>query len=130
MAIEGRGQLLGWGDGTGAYILEDDYDSDFRYHSSPLLALKALDHHHRVIYLGTFSKSIGPGLRLGYVVVPEHLGEPARRLKALMNNGHPWLDQAVVPPFVASPAFAHHLGRLPHHALPRRPPPTPRPNTR
>jgi GntR family transcriptional regulator/MocR family aminotransferase len=112
MSIERRRQLLDWADRTGAYILEDDYDSDFRYHSSPLLALKALDHRHRVIYLGTFSKSIGPGLRLGYVAVPEHLGEPARRLKALMNNGHPWLDQAVVAAFVASGAFANHLVRI------------------
>jgi GntR family transcriptional regulator/MocR family aminotransferase len=112
MSIERRRQLLDWAEQTGAYILEDDYDSDFRYHSSPLLALKALDHHHRVIYLGTFSKSIGPGLRLGYVVVPEHLVEPARRLKALMNNGHPWLDQAVVAAFVASGAFANHLVRI------------------
>ena len=76
------------------------------------MALKALDRHDRVIYLGTFSKSIGPGLRLGYVVVPAHLGEPARRLKALMNNGHPWLDQAVVAEFVASGAFQHHLVRI------------------
>jgi GntR family transcriptional regulator/MocR family aminotransferase len=112
MSVERRRQLLDWADRTGAYILEDDYDSDFRYHSSPLLALKALDRHDRVIYLGTFSKSIGPGLRLGYVVVPEHLGEPARRLKALMNNGHPWLDQAVVSEFVASGAFARHLVRI------------------
>jgi GntR family transcriptional regulator / MocR family aminotransferase len=112
MSVERRRQLLDWADRTGAYILEDDYDSDFRYHSSPLLALKALDRHHRVIYLGTFSKSIGPGLRLGYVVAPAHLGEPARRLKALMNNGHPWLDQAVVAEFVASGAFANHLVRI------------------
>ncbi len=112
MSIERRRQLLDWAERTGAYILEDDYDSDFRYHSSPLLALKALDRHDRVIYLGTFSKSIGPGLRLGYVVVPVHLGAPARRLKALMNNGHPWLDQAVVAEFVASGAFANHLVRM------------------
>ncbi len=112
MSIERRRELLDWADRTGAYILEDDYDSDFRYHSSPLLALKALDRHDRVIYLGTFSKSIGPGLRLGYVVTPEHLAEPARRLKALMSNGHPWLDQAVVAEFIASGAFANHLVRM------------------
>jgi GntR family transcriptional regulator / MocR family aminotransferase len=112
MSVERRRQLLDWADRTGAYVLEDDYDSDFRYHSSPLLALKALDRHDRVIYLGTFSKSIGPGLRLGYVVVPEHLAAAARRLKALMNNGHPWLDQAVVTEFIASGAFANHLARI------------------
>jgi GntR family transcriptional regulator / MocR family aminotransferase len=112
MSVERRRQLPEWADRTGSYVLEDDYDSDFRYHLSPLPALKAFDEHDRVIYLGTFSKSIGPGLRLGYVVVPEHLGEPARRLKALMNNGHPWLDQAVVCEFVASGAFASHLVRI------------------
>jgi GntR family transcriptional regulator/MocR family aminotransferase len=112
MSVGRRGQLLEWAQRTGAYILEDDYDSDFRYHSSPLPALKALDRHDRVIYLGTFSKSIGPGLRLGYVIVPEHLAETARRLKALMNNGHPWLDQAVVCEFIGSGAFQNHLVRI------------------
>ena len=112
MSVGRRAQLLEWAQRTGAYILEDDYDSDFRYQSSPLPALKGLDRHDRVIYLGTFSKSIGPGLRLGYVVVPEHLAETARSLKALMNNGHPWLDQAVVCEFVASGAFQNHLVRI------------------
>jgi GntR family transcriptional regulator/MocR family aminotransferase len=112
MSVGRRAELLDWAQRSGAYILEDDYDSDFRYHSSPLPALKALDRHDRVIYLGTFSKSIGPGLRLGYVVVPEHLAETARSLKALMNNGHPWLDQAVVCEFVASGAFQNHLVRI------------------
>jgi GntR family transcriptional regulator/MocR family aminotransferase len=112
MSVTRRAQLLEWAHRSNAYILEDDYDSDFRYHSSPLLALKALDRHDRVIYLGTFSKSIGPGLRLGYVVVPDHLAETARSLKALMNNGHPWLDQAVVAEFLRSGAFQHHLVRI------------------
>jgi GntR family transcriptional regulator/MocR family aminotransferase len=112
MSLGRRVQLLEWAQRSGAYILEDDYDSDFRYRSSPLFALKALDRHDRVIYLGTFSKSIGPGLRLGYVVVPEHLAETARSLKALMNNGHPWLDQAVVCEFIQSGAFQNHLVRI------------------
>jgi GntR family transcriptional regulator / MocR family aminotransferase len=120
MSVERRAELLAWAQRTGAYVLEDDYDSDFRYHSSPLLALKALDRDDRVIYLGTFSKSIGPGLRLGYVVVPEHLADTARRLKALMNNGHPWLDQAVVAQFVVSGAFQHHLVRIRKHYMLRR----------
>jgi GntR family transcriptional regulator / MocR family aminotransferase len=112
MSVGRRDELLEWAQRTGAYIVEDDYDSDFRYQSPPLLALKALDRCDRVIYLGTFSKSIGPGLRLGYVVVPEHLAETARSLKALMNNGHPWLDQAVVAAFVESGAFQNHLVRI------------------
>jgi GntR family transcriptional regulator / MocR family aminotransferase len=112
MSVDRRADLLAWAQRGGGYILEDDYDSDFRYHSSPLLALKALDRHDRVIYLGTFSKSIGPGLRLGYVVVPQHLAESACSLKALMNNGHPWLDQAVVAELVGSGAFQHHLVRI------------------
>jgi GntR family transcriptional regulator / MocR family aminotransferase len=120
MSVDRRAQLLEWAHRTGAYILEDDYDSDFRYHSSPLLALKALDRHDRVIYLGTFSKSIGPGLRLGYVIVPEHLGETARTLKALMNNGHPWLDQAIASEFVASGAFQNHLVRIRRQYMLRR----------
>jgi GntR family transcriptional regulator/MocR family aminotransferase len=120
MSVGRRDQLLEWANRTDAYILEDDYDSDFRYRSSPLLALKALDRHDRVIYLGTFSKSIGPGLRLGYVVVPAHLAETARSLKALMNNGHPWLEQAVVSEFIGSGAFHNHLVRIRKQYLLRR----------
>ncbi len=100
--------------------MEDDYDSDFRHHGSPLTALKGLDRSDCVIYLGTFSKSIGAALRLGYMVLPEELIEPARTVKTLLNNGQPWIDQAVLAAFIASGGFANHLRRIRRTYLYRR----------
>lgn len=112
LSLERRLKLIDWARRCGAYIIEDDYDSDFRYRGSPLTALMGLDQHGCVIYLGTFSKSIGAGLRLGYLVVPAALAGAARAAKALLDNGHPWLDQAVLAEFVRSGAYANHLRRI------------------
>lgn len=120
MSLDRRRRLLSWIGTSEAYVVEDDYDSDFRYNSSPLFALKALDSSHRVIYLGTFSKSIGPGLRIGYVVFPEHLASAARDLKATMSNGMPLLEQAVIAQFIRSGAFERHLVVMRRHYLARR----------
>ena len=106
---ERRRRLLDWAAATGSSIIEDDYDSDFRYDGSPLTALKGLDSEGNVIYLGTFSKSIGAGIRLGYLVVPELLVEPARRLKGLMNNGQPTLEQAILAEFMKQDGYSRHL---------------------
>jgi GntR family transcriptional regulator/MocR family aminotransferase len=73
-----------------------------------------------VIYLGTFSKSIGAGLRLGYMIVPPQLVPASIAAKALMNNGHPWLDQAVMAEFIRSGAFENHLRIIRKHYLGRR----------
>jgi GntR family transcriptional regulator/MocR family aminotransferase len=119
MSHERRLALIDWSRRTGTLLVEDDYDSDFRHNSSPLVALQALG-PECVVYLGTFSKSIGPGLRLGYAVFPEHLVEPASALKSIMNNGHPWLEQAVMAQFISSGAFEQHLGRMRTSYLERR----------
>ncbi|TVO70741.1 MocR-like pyridoxine biosynthesis transcription factor PdxR [Sedimenticola selenatireducens] len=120
LSLKRRLELLEWANQTGAYLIEDDYDSDFRHHGSPLTALKGLDHNDSVIYLGTFSKSIGASLRMGYMVLPEALIEPARTVKTLLNNGQPWLEQAVVAEFIRSGGFANHLRRIRHTYLNRR----------
>ena len=112
MAPERRMQLQDWAIRSNAYIVEDDYDSDFFYDSAPLPALKSLDKHEQVIYLGTFSKSLGAGLRIGYMIVPSHLASAAISVKALFNNCMPWLTQAVLAEFMHSGAFLHHLRRL------------------
>jgi GntR family transcriptional regulator/MocR family aminotransferase len=112
--------LLDWAATSGAYVVEDDYDSDFRYEGSPLLALYALDRANTTIYLGTFSKSIGAGLRLGYVVFPPALVDAAIGAKALLDNGHPWLEQAVVAEFLKSGDFERHLHRIRRRYLARR----------
>ena len=112
--------LLEWAARSGAYVVEDDYDSDFRYEQSPLLALYALDRADSTIYLGTFSKSIGAGLRLGYVVFPSALVDAAVGAKALLDNGHPWLEQAAVAEFLRSGGFERHLHRIRRRYLARR----------
>ena len=112
LTLERRFRVLEWAWRVGAYIVEDDYDSDFRYDGPPLSALAGLDRHDSVIYLGTFSKSIGPGLRIGYMVLPQDLVEPAVTIKALLDSGHSWLDQAVLAEFIASGDYIRHLRRI------------------
>jgi GntR family transcriptional regulator/MocR family aminotransferase len=112
LSLGRRLALLDWATRTGAYVVEDDYDSDFRYDGSPLLALQALDRAGATIYVGTFSKSIGAGIRLGYVVLPPALVDAARGAKGLLDNGHPWLEQAVAAEFLASGRFERHLQRI------------------
>ena len=114
LSLQRRIALLSWATQQDAYILEDDYDSDFRFVGSPLTALKGLDSHERVIYLGTFSKCMGPGLRLGYVVVPRRLVDSFKRMKMLMNNGEGWLEQAAMADFMNSGEFIRHLRRIRH----------------
>jgi GntR family transcriptional regulator/MocR family aminotransferase len=120
MPLERRKGLINWAIDADAYVIEDDYDSDFRYEVSPLSAVKSFDSAERVIYIGTFSKSIGAGLRLGYVIVPPQLVQAATAAKALINNGHPWLDQAVMAEFIRSGAFEKHLRLIRKHYLGRR----------
>ena len=83
-------RLLAWAGRTGACVSEDDYDGDFRHHGSPLTALAGLDRHGCVVHMGTFSKSIGAGLRLGYLVVPDARVATARPVKTLLDHRHAW----------------------------------------
>jgi len=112
LTLERRLELLAWANRTNSYVLEDDYDSDFRFQGAPVAALKGLDQAGRVIYLGTFSKSLGPGLRLGYVVFPQHLVDHARHFKTLMSNGQPWLEQAALAELMQSGAYERHVRRI------------------
>ncbi|MBN9427857.1 MAG: PLP-dependent aminotransferase family protein [Burkholderiales bacterium] len=112
LTLARRKALLAWSREVGAYVVEDDYDSDFCYDDAPLPALKSEDRFDHVVYLGTFSKSLGAGLRLGYMVLPQQLVGPARAAKALLNNCQPWLEQAALAAFLAEGDHAHHLRRL------------------
>ena len=112
LSLERRFRLLEWAWNSGAYVIEDDYDSDFRYQGSPLHALAGLDRHESVIYLGTFSKSIGAGLRVGYIVAPPALVGPLTTLKGVLNNGNAWLEQAILAAFICSGAFSRHLRQI------------------
>lgn len=111
LSLERRHALIAWARRTGCYLVEDDYDCDFCYEGSPLPAISALAPDCS-IYLGTFSKSLGAGLRLGYLIVPEPLAAAARSAKALLNNGNPWLDQAALAEMIRSGSYGAHLARV------------------
>jgi GntR family transcriptional regulator/MocR family aminotransferase len=112
MPLARRLELLAWSERESAFILEDDYDSEYRYSGRPIEALQALDRHDSVLYAGTFSKVMFPGLRLGYLVVPEHLVKPARIVKALLDTGSPSLPQLALVDFIHAGFFERHLHRL------------------
>jgi GntR family transcriptional regulator / MocR family aminotransferase len=112
LPLDRRLALLDWACRVGAYVVEDDYDSDVRFDGPPLTALAGLDNSKTVIYLGTFSKSIGASLRLGYLVVPLELAEAATAVKALLNAGQSWLEQAVMAEFIRSGGYARHLNQI------------------
>ncbi|SEP89054.1 GntR family transcriptional regulator / MocR family aminotransferase [Streptomyces sp. yr375] len=94
-----RAELLDWARAVDGFILEDDYDGDFRYDRAPVGALQGLD-PERVAYTGSVSKSLAPGLRLGWLLVPEALAEEVVERKRTMDLGHPTLDQALFARFV------------------------------
>ncbi len=112
MTLSRRLALLRWADDTDSYIMEDDYDSDFRYDGPPLTALSGLDRGRRVFYIGSFSKSVGAGLRLGYAVVPRIFSDDARLLKAKMSNGQSWLEQCALAEFVSDGHFDRHVRKM------------------
>lgn len=114
MPLDRRHRLLDWAESANAFVIEDDYDSDFRYDSPPLTALAGMDHYDRVIYVGSFSKSIGPGVRVGYLVLPDALVQPALAMKSLSSYGQPWLDQIVIADFIDSGGYRNHLRKLRH----------------
>lgn len=111
LSLDRRLELLKWANDTNSVIIEDDYDSHFRYDGRPITALAGLDGSKRVFYLGTFSKSLGAGLRLGFAVVPTELANPARIVKSQMNHGQAWLEQAVLTEFIESGLYDRHLRR-------------------
>jgi GntR family transcriptional regulator/MocR family aminotransferase len=104
--------LLSWAAKVGAWVIEDDYDSEFRYGSRPLPALKSLDDADRVFYVGTFSKVLFPGLRLGYLVVPESTEDRVNRTCQLLYRDRPIFNQAVVADFISEGHFARHIKRM------------------
>lgn len=112
LSLPRRLALLGWAAEAGAWVVEDDYDSEFRYIGHPLPALKSLDRGGRVLYVGSFSKVLFPALRLGYLVVPDELGEAFARAGRLWSLGLPSLEQRVVAAFMAEGHFARHLRRM------------------
>ncbi|MBB3009580.1 MocR-like pyridoxine biosynthesis transcription factor PdxR [Cupriavidus alkaliphilus] len=112
LSLARRMALLTWAEAASRWIIEDDYDSEFRYLGRPLPALKSLDRHDRVLYCGTFSKVMFPGLRLAYTVVPERAIERVERVACSMNTGAPTLFQAALADFIEQGHFARHVKRM------------------
>lgn len=112
LTLSRRLALLDWAARTGAVILEDDYDSEFRHHGRPLTALQGLDTTGHVIYVATFSKSLFPGIRLGFVVVPRTMVEPLTRRRGLVGSPASALEQAAVARFIDEGHFGRHLRRM------------------
>ena len=111
MSLARRLALLEWAERAGAYIVEDDYDSEYRYEGRPIEAVQGLDPAGRVIYMGTFSKVLFPALRLGYLVLPPPLVEPFTAAKWLTDRHTATLEQEVLAEFVADGHFERHLRR-------------------
>jgi GntR family transcriptional regulator/MocR family aminotransferase len=112
LSLERRLELLRWAEGAGAWVFEDDYDSEYRYEGRPLAALQGLDTAGQVLYAGTFHKVLFPGLRLAYLVVPEVLVNAFRAAREATDGGCPPLTQAVLADFLAQGHFATHLRQM------------------
>jgi GntR family transcriptional regulator/MocR family aminotransferase len=112
LSLPRRLALLDWAARNKAWIIEDDYDGEYRYVSRPLPALKSLDRDGRVLYAGTFSKVLFPGLRLAYLVVPETQVERFEAISQALAAGSPELTQAIVTAFIKEGHFARHIQRM------------------
>jgi GntR family transcriptional regulator / MocR family aminotransferase len=105
-----RSALVGWARADGALVLEDDYDGEFRYDRQPVGALQGLDPEH-VVYAGTASKTLAPGLRLGWLVLPRRLVEPVAEARQLV-GGAATLEQLALAELIRSGAFDRHVRRM------------------
>ena len=119
MSVSRRLALLAWARRAEAWVVEDDYDSEFRYAGRPLPCLQGLDAERqdaagpaRVLYIGTFSKTLAPGLRLGYLIVPEALVDAFRAARAVLDRHTSTLAQGVLADFIAGGHYARHVRRV------------------
>jgi GntR family transcriptional regulator/MocR family aminotransferase len=112
MSLQRRLELIAWARAQHAVVIEDDYDSEYRYSGAPLPALQGLGADAPVIYCGTFSKVMFPGLRVGYLVVPENLVAIFRRAKWLADRNTPVLEQAALADFIREGHLERHIRRM------------------
>ncbi|MEA1673957.1 PLP-dependent aminotransferase family protein [Nitrospirillum sp. BR 11163] len=112
LSLGRRLALLDWAEGAGAWVVEDDYDGEYRYGGRPLTPLHTLDGGRRVLYLGTFSKVLAPGLRLGYLIVPPALVGRFTDAKWMQDRGAPALTQQTLARFITQGRLAAHVRRM------------------
>jgi GntR family transcriptional regulator / MocR family aminotransferase len=111
LSPQARAAVLGWAQRTGALVLEDDYDAEYRYDRAPIGAMQGLA-PGRVAYAGTASKTLAPGFRLGWLILPGELAEPFAEAKLLADRGSPVLDQLTFADFLSRGEFDRHLRRM------------------
>lgn len=112
LSLPRRQALLDWAERRQAWIVEDDYDGEYRYVSRPLPALKSLDVQGRVLYAGSFSKVLFPGMRLAYLVVPEAQVPRFDRISRLLSGGAAVFNQAILTAFISEGHFGRHIQRM------------------
>lgn len=112
MSIKRRYELLEWAEKNNSYIIEDDYDSEFTYYNKPIPSLQSIDKNNRVIYLGTFSKSISPAIRMGYMILPKNLIEKYDKISDNYSNTVSSIDQYIVGRFIESGDYKRHVRKL------------------
>lgn len=108
-----RNELLKWAsEKEERYLIEDDYDSEFRYRGKPIPSLQGMDHNGKVIYIGTFSKAIAPAIRVSYMVLPERLMKEYKEKGRLISSTVSRIDQKILNEFIRCGAFERHLNRM------------------
>ena len=107
-----RMALVQWAQRTGCWIIEDDYDSEFHFYNKPFAAIQGLFENAPVLYMGSFSKTLLPALRIGYLVVPEAVVEPLLWAKQISGGETQLLTQATIAEFIESGQFTRHLRRM------------------
>jgi GntR family transcriptional regulator/MocR family aminotransferase len=112
MSLERRMALLSWASRAGAFVIEDDYDSEYRFEGPPMPALQSLDNHSSVVFIGSFSKTLFPALRVGYVVLPAPLIDGFLGFRYRTDFRNSSFDQAVLCDFIADGHLARHLRRM------------------
>ena len=113
MPLKQRLELLKWAsEKEGRYLIEDDHDSEYRYKGKPIPALQSIDHEEKVIYLGTFSKSIAPSLRISYMVLPQHLLKNYQNFCGFYSTTVSKIQQEVLREFIRGGYFGRHLNKM------------------
>ena len=116
MPIKRRQELLNWANELeGRYIIEDDYDSEFRYLGIPVQTLQSIDHNERVIYINTFSKSIAPSIRISYMILPSDLALVYKERLSFYTCTVPSFEQFTLARFISEGYFERHINRMRTH---------------